>query len=95
MNNCQIRVVINDSLSDLNNVAIIEPLNCLGLVALLDICMFMLIDIDQALGDFPVMITSTDHDLFKPMSLNDRAGKVVYDTHGICSDLPDNLRAAC
>ena len=39
-----------------------------------------LIDIDQALETCPIMITLTDHDMFKSIPLDERAGKVVYDT---------------
>ena len=52
-----------------------------------------LIDIDQALENCPVMITLTDHDMFKSIPLDERAGKVVYDTRGIWPDQPDNLKA--
>ena len=53
-----------------------------------------LIDIDQALETCPVMITLTDHDMFKSIPLDERAGKVVYDTRGIWPDQPDNRDAA-
>lgn len=53
-----------------------------------------LIDIDEALESCPVMITLTDHDMFKSIPLDERAGKVVYDTRGIWPDQPDNLQAA-
>ncbi|MEP3226018.1 MAG: UDP-N-acetyl-D-mannosamine dehydrogenase [Parasphingorhabdus sp.] len=53
-----------------------------------------LIDIDQALESCHVMITLTDHDMFKSIPLDERAGKVVYDTRGIWPDQPDNLKAA-
>ncbi len=52
-----------------------------------------LIDIDQALECCPIMITLTDHDMFKSIPLDERAGKVVYDTRGIWPDQPDNLQA--
>lgn len=52
-----------------------------------------LIDIDQALESCSVMITLTDHDVFKSIPLDERAGKVVYDTRGIWPDQPDNLKA--
>ncbi|MEH6661180.1 MAG: UDP binding domain-containing protein, partial [Parasphingorhabdus sp.] len=53
-----------------------------------------LIDIDQALETCPVMITLTDHDMFKSIPLDERASKVVYDTRGIWPDQPDNREAA-
>ena len=49
-----------------------------------------LIDIDQALESSPIMITLTDHDMFKSIPLDERAGKVVYDTRGIWPDQPSN-----
>lgn len=52
-----------------------------------------LIDIDQALETCPIMITLTDHDMFKSIPLDERADKVVYDTRGIWPDQPDNLQA--
>lgn len=53
-----------------------------------------LIDIDEALENCPIMITLTDHDMFKSIPLDERAGKVVYDTRGIWPDQPDNRQAA-
>ncbi|GAB5487657.1 MAG: UDP-N-acetyl-D-mannosamine dehydrogenase VpsB [Parasphingorhabdus sp.] len=50
-----------------------------------------LIDIDEALEKCSVMITLTDHDVFKSIPLDERANKVVYDTRGIWPDQPDNL----
>ncbi len=52
-----------------------------------------LIDIDAALENCPVMITLTDHDIFKSIPLDERTGKVVYDTRGIWPDQPDNVQA--
>lgn len=52
-----------------------------------------LIDIDQALETCPIFISLTDHDVFKSIPLDERAGKVVYDTRGIWPDQPDNLQA--
>lgn len=54
----------------------------------------VLIDIDEALESCSIMITLTDHDMFKSIPLDERAGKVVYDTRGIWPDQPDNLKAA-
>lgn len=51
-----------------------------------------LIDIDTALENCPVIITLTDHDMFKSIPLDERAGKVVYDTRGIWPDQPDNVQ---
>lgn len=52
-----------------------------------------LIDIDQALETCPIIITLTDHDVFKSIPLDERVGKFVYDTRGIWPDQPDNLEA--
>lgn len=52
-----------------------------------------LIDIDEALESCAVMLTLTDHDMFKSIPLDERAGKVVYDTRGIWPDQPDNRQA--
>lgn len=52
-----------------------------------------LIDIDEALENCGMMITLTDHDMFKSIPLDERAGKVVYDTRGIWPDQPDNRQA--
>ena len=53
-----------------------------------------LIDIDEALESCSVMITLTDHDMFKSIPLDERSNKVVYDTRGIWPDQPDNIQAA-
>lgn len=53
-----------------------------------------LIDIDHALENCPVMITLTDHDMFKSIPLDERAGKTVYDTRGIWPDQPANRHVA-
>ncbi|MEO9601235.1 UDP-N-acetyl-D-mannosamine dehydrogenase [Parasphingorhabdus sp.] len=52
-----------------------------------------LIDIDQALETCPIIITLTDHDMFKSIPLDERVSKVVYDTRGIWPDQPDNFSA--
>lgn len=52
-----------------------------------------LIDIDEALKSCPIAITLTDHDIFKSVPVDERAGKVVYDTRGIWPDQPDNRAA--
>ena len=49
-----------------------------------------LIDIDQALEKCPIMITLTDHDIFKSIPLDERTEKYVYDTRGIWPDQPGN-----
>jgi len=42
-----------------------------------------LIDIDSALADCDTMIVLVDHDIFKSVPADERAGKIVYDTRGI------------
>jgi len=53
-----------------------------------------LIDIDKALETCRIMITLTDHDMFKSIPLDERSDKIVYDTRGIWPDQPDNLKTA-
>ena len=45
----------------------------------------MLTDIDSALLDCNMMIVLVDHDIFKSVPPEERAGKVIYDTRGIWS----------
>ena len=47
-----------------------------------------LIDIDAAIETCPVMIVLVDHELFKSVPIDERAGKQVYDTRGIWPDQP-------
>ena len=42
-----------------------------------------LIDIDTALGGCETMVVLVDHDIFKSVPADERAGKIVYDTRGI------------
>jgi UDP-N-acetyl-D-mannosaminuronic acid dehydrogenase len=42
-----------------------------------------LIDIDSALADCETMIVLVDHDIFRSVPADERAGKAVYDTRGI------------
>jgi UDP-N-acetyl-D-mannosaminuronic acid dehydrogenase len=42
-----------------------------------------LIDIDTALAECDTMIVLVDHDIFKSVPADERAGKIVYDTRGI------------
>ena len=44
-----------------------------------------LTDIDSALLDCDMMIVLVDHDIFKSVPPEERAGKVIYDTRGIWS----------
>ncbi|MET3723638.1 UDP-N-acetyl-D-mannosamine dehydrogenase [Sphingomonas trueperi] len=47
-----------------------------------------LTDIDSAIESCPIFIVLVDHDLFKSVPLDERAGKLVYDTRGIWPDQP-------
>ena len=47
-----------------------------------------LIDIDTALETCPILIVLVDHDVFRSVPLEERAGKRVYDTRGIWPDQP-------
>jgi UDP-N-acetyl-D-mannosaminuronic acid dehydrogenase len=47
-----------------------------------------LIDLDTAIDRDDVLIVLVDHDLFRSVPLDERAGKVVYDTRGIWPDQP-------
>lgn len=48
-----------------------------------------LIDVDCAIESCPIMIVLVDHEMFKSIPLEERAGKLVYDTRGIWPDQPD------
>ncbi|QKR99953.1 UDP-N-acetyl-D-mannosamine dehydrogenase [Sphingomonas sp. CL5.1] len=50
-----------------------------------------LIDIDSAIADCPIMIVLVDHDIFRSVPIEERAGKHVLDTRGIWGDM--NLAA--
>ncbi len=47
-----------------------------------------LTDIDAALQGCAIMIVLVDHDIFRSIPLDERAGKLVYDTRGIWLDQP-------
>ncbi len=46
-----------------------------------------LIDIDSAIADCPIMIVLVDHDIFRSVPIEERAGKHVLDTRGIWGDM--------
>lgn len=50
-----------------------------------------LLDIDSAIERCGVFIVLVDHDLFKSIPLDERAGKAVYDTRGIWPDQPARI----
>ena len=50
-----------------------------------------LTDVDAALAAWPIMIVLVDHDIFKSIPLEERAGKHVLDSRGIWPDQPRSL----
>ena len=54
----------------------------------------ILTDLDTALATCPTMIVLVDHDLFRSVPLEERAGKAVLDTRGIWPDQPAARPAA-
>ncbi len=65
-----------------DRIAIVEP-HVADLPKVLADTGATLIDIDTALADCETMIVLVDHDIFKSVPADERAGKVVYDTRGI------------
>jgi UDP-N-acetyl-D-mannosaminuronic acid dehydrogenase len=53
-----------------------------------------LIDLDAALATCPAMVVLVDHDVFRAVPLEERAGKQVLDTRGIWPDQPRHLPRA-
>ncbi len=47
-----------------------------------------LVELDDALADCDILIVLVDHDLFKSIPLEEREGKIVYDTRGLWPDQP-------
>lgn len=47
-----------------------------------------LVDIDDAIEQCDIFVVLVDHDVFKSVPLDERAGKLVYDTRGIWPDQP-------
>ena len=47
-----------------------------------------LTDIDSALEACGLLLVLVDHDVFKSVPLEERGGKLVYDTRGIWPDQP-------
>jgi UDP-N-acetyl-D-mannosaminuronic acid dehydrogenase len=45
-----------------------------------------LVELDDALADCDVLIVLVDHDVFKSVPLEERSGKIVYDTRGLWPD---------
>ena len=65
-----------------DRIAIVEP-HVAELPKVLSDTGATLIDIDTALADCDTMIVLVDHDIFKSVPADERAGKIVYDTRGI------------
>lgn len=74
-------------------VRVVEP-HALTLPASLARSGATLTDIDTALETCPVMVVLVDHDVFRSVPLDERAGKQVYDTRGIWPDQPRVLPPA-
>ncbi len=73
-------------------VRVVEP-HAVTLPASLARAGASLTDIDTALETCPVMIVLVDHDVFRSVPLDERAGKLVYDTRGIWPDQPRAVHA--
>jgi UDP-N-acetyl-D-mannosaminuronic acid dehydrogenase len=67
-----------------DRIAVVEP-HTQTLPAAFDGTGATLIDIDSALMECDVMVVLVDHDIFKSVPPEERAGKIVYDTRGIWS----------
>ncbi|MES2290037.1 MAG: UDP-N-acetyl-D-mannosamine dehydrogenase [Pseudomonadota bacterium] len=65
-----------------DRVAIVEP-HIAELPKSLAATGAALIDIDTALAECETMVVLVDHDIFKSVPADERAGKIVYDTRGI------------
>jgi UDP-N-acetyl-D-mannosaminuronic acid dehydrogenase len=68
-----------------DRIAIVEP-HVAALPKVLADTGAALIDIDSALAECETMIVLVDHDIFKSVPAEERAGKIVYDTRGIWSN---------
>ncbi|WP_284123840.1 UDP-N-acetyl-D-mannosamine dehydrogenase [Parerythrobacter aestuarii] len=53
-----------------------------------------LVDLDHALENCGILIVLVDHDIFKAVPVEERAGAMVYDTRGIWPDQPAARQAA-
>ncbi|WP_448663723.1 UDP-N-acetyl-D-mannosamine dehydrogenase [Sphingomonas sp. CJ20] len=70
-----------------DRIAIVEPYAS-ALPPALAATGAVLIDVDTALEECDAMIVLVDHDIFRSIPLDERAGKQVYDTRGIWPDQP-------
>ena len=66
-------------------ICVVEP-HASALPAEFETTNASLIDVDAALEECGVLIALVDHDIFKAIPAEERAGKVVYDTRGIWPD---------
>ncbi|UVI40044.1 UDP-N-acetyl-D-mannosamine dehydrogenase [Qipengyuania spongiae] len=68
-----------------DRICVVEP-HASALPAEFEATNASLIDIDAALEECGVLIALVDHDIFKAIPAEERAGKAVYDTRGIWPD---------
>jgi UDP-N-acetyl-D-mannosaminuronic acid dehydrogenase len=80
-------------------IGIVEP-HTRALPAAFDGTGARLVELDDALADYDLLVVLVDHDMFKSVPLAERADKIVYDTRGLWRDQPvagaavDTARAA-
>ncbi len=79
-----LKIAIDLASSFGDRIALVEP-HATTLPAVLEGTGAVLTDIDSALLDCGIMIVLVDHDIFKSVPPEERAGKIVYDTRGIWS----------
>ena len=70
-----------------SRVRVVEPYAS-ALPAAFDGTDATLVDLDTALATCPIMVVLVDHDLFRSVPLEERAGATVLDTRGIWPDQP-------
>jgi UDP-N-acetyl-D-mannosaminuronic acid dehydrogenase len=75
-----------------SQVRVVEPYAA-ALPAAFDGTGVVLTDIDTAIEACGAMIVLVDHDVFKSVPLEERAGKIVLDTRGIWADQPKQTPA--
>lgn len=68
-------------------ISVVEPFAA-TLPAAFDSTGVRLIDLDDALASCGMLIILVDHDLFRSVPVEERAGKLVYDTRGLWRDQP-------
>ncbi|RDE05560.1 UDP-N-acetyl-D-mannosamine dehydrogenase [Sphingomonas aracearum] len=73
-------------------IHVVEPFTRI-LPAVFDGTGVRLIDLDDAIEACPAMIVLVDHEIFRSVPLDERAGKQVYDTRGLWPDQPRHARA--